>query len=649
MAAEAQGRRARVGAEATIALLVGLTAFALLYPHVYADYATLWGRGVYAGDEGSTLGNATFMLDSVAHRDFFEFKGPGGLWPLTLAFAIDRRSVATGRLAIFLVLALAASITYLVAKLATANRVAAALAGLSLPLLAWPNWPFAYQQWSAAPYLALAALFALLAWERSVAAYLLWAGVACGIAFWSDMAQAVPSTVALGGAVGLAWAADRRSRLGSGLAFFALGFLACIVAVLGYFWLRGALGAAINEMFIFPFSGYREPNVIAYGAGKELRLQFWSKEPMLMRAAVRVLCELPIVLLPVVTGLGLVVGGMLVMTALASGLGSRPVPHARLMVLGRMAIPASLSAAAVPLLLGVSRKDLSHIAFIVPASVLALVCIVFAHGHPPGRWHRAAKVSRGVVLAALVGALGLSAYFHLTNCRETKSTFRDIDDKVRNECQVAFLDSATDASDTVVVLPGGGFHYLLSSRKNGIPFSVMFRYRSHTPPSHWARAADALARKPASVLLASRDELQDLVDARPELAARYFGEPGVYLLDEHRPGPTLPLESTWQYEVIDRAGRPVRRGTLHLRNADGGARLEVVEPTAGTARKYPGRIDGNRIVLLPPDQKAAAELAANGGSMEGIIGTRIDCRARAPRAWPHRFVARLVEGDARAR
>jgi hypothetical protein len=541
-------------------------------------------------------------------------------------------------MAMFVVIATASSITYLTVRISTATRVAPLLAALSLPLLAWPNWPYAYQQWSALPYLMAAPPLALLGWERDRPWYLFCAGLACGVAFWADITQSLPVTVALGGAIGLTWVADGRGAARA-LAHFASAFLACSAAALIYFWARGALAPLFDDMWVYPFTSYRDAATawFRYAAGSELRIFFWTDRPPIMRAAVRLLCELPAALLPVATALALAAGSALAIAAVARRRG-RMLARPSFVALVRMAFPATLAAAAVPLLLGVSVRDLSHMAFAVPLCATALVCVLYASPRPQGRWGALLAVTRTIVGLGLVAALALSALFHMVNRWQPGRAFANADDTIRDDCHVAFLEHATAPEDTVVVLPAGGFHYLLSSRRSAIPFSILFRDRSASPWSQWSRAGRAMAAQPPSVVLATAAEFEDLTREHPELAGRYFGDDGAYLLDQRRPGPRLPPDSTWHFEIVDGGGRLLQAGTWRMINADAGPRLQVLPP-ASPGAAFVGRIDADRVVLLPPGQKVAARLSPDGRLLEGTIGPRFDCRVMYPRASPNRFVA----------
>lgn len=607
-------------------LVVAASTVLVLWPNVYLEYPRLSPLGPAPPDEGTILHWAKRSLAEVGHRDFFDFKGFGGLLPITLAFALDRPGVVAGRIGVIIAMGVVSTLSYAAVKLTTERRTAGVLAAASAGLLSFVTWPFAYQQHSFPIWSIGAAVLALLAQGRAHR-YLAMAGALAAVGLWTDITQAAPATVGLGFAIGFAWALAGRP-VWKAVGSFGLGWMAMQACWLGYYAARGALRALIDDMIVYPLVHYPKGNAIPFGYQREWWIGNVAAQPGWMPEAGRVIAEGAIVVVALGCVLALLPGAALVVLVVRQRFFERRLAPELAAWIGSVALAASNGAAAVPILLGVSRGDLAHIGFMVPCTAVSLLSVLL--GTPRHRIPYA-DCARGVTVLCMSCVVAFALYFHVHAYVAMPKGARlgDLDRAMRNACQTQFIDMAANPKDNVVVLPGAGFNLLFAERRSTIPFTVLFYEPELAPPHQWALAASNIVERRPTFLLTDAIQFSRLVQAKPAIANAYFGQDGLYLRRDVRPG-RRELGKHWDYRVTSPAGPVILIGKMEVLASPPGEPLQTNMIVNGVDNPVQGRFSGDTLVLLPPGQKLVARLSEDGRKLRGIAGNRGDCRMVVP-------------------
>jgi hypothetical protein len=511
-----------------IAIVVALFAsvVAIVSPYVHQELPTLRavdGRG-WSPDEGTVLHNADRLRQGdVLYADYFDFKGPVGFLPFTLAFAFDRPSIAAGRTAMFFVLGLLAAVTYLAVRRSSERRwVGIAFAGW-VPFVAWQCWPYAYQDLLGSTFVIGAV--ALLD-ERDRRLTLAAAGGLLAFALWTTISHGAPALVAIAVAVGLrAWIGGTLRDAGRALGWLLAGAAAGSAPIWIWFALQGALDNLLWANFVFPFRHYMAPiNEVAYGFDAGGYVEAWQGE----NALDGVLAQLvggAAVWLP---RLALVSSGLtaiaLIGLAAKRARDRRPLDGETASLLRRMAVPAALGAVALPVVAGLTRADLAHIGLVIPESAVALSALVI----PLGASIRGAGIvhagQRALAGATLVAAL-CGGWFHV---RQVLSPYPedDPDREAREALELDRLERWTRPGDAIVSPIYGGYTFLLSRRKNASRFATL--WEDYAPYQWKVTADDIVARRP-KVLRANAKHVKRLSKLRPEIARMYLGMGEIYV------------------------------------------------------------------------------------------------------------------------
>lgn len=607
-------------------LLVAATTVLALWPNVYLDYPRLSPLGPAPPDEGTILHWAKRSLTEVGHRDFFDFKGFGGLLPIVIAFAVDRPGVVSARVGVIIALGVISALCYAAVKLGTRRRTAGILAAASAGLLSFPNWPFAYQQHSFPIWSIGAVVVALLAQGRAPRLLVI-AGALAAVGWWTDLTQAVPSTVGLALAIAFAWGLSGRT-VWKAVGAFALGFTALQACCVGYYAARGALRSLVDDMVVYPLVHYPKGNAIPFGNGREWWIGNVAAQPGFMPEAGRFICDGALVVVALGCALAVVAGGALVILLVRARLFKRPATPELAAWIGGIALAASNGAAAVPILLGVSRGDLAHVGFMVPCSAVSFFAVLL--GTPRNRIPYA-DCARGVTVLVSSCVVTFAAYFHVHAFLAMPKGARvgDLDRAIRSNCQVKFVEMASDPKESVVVLPGAGFNLLYADRRSAIPFTALFYETETSPPEQWARAASSIAKERPPFLLADEFQFIKLVQTLPAIATTYYGEDGLYLRHTSN-AKNVELGKRWSYRVTSPKGDLLLTGAMEILESAPGSPLQTHMFAYGATVPVQGRFSRGTLILLPPGQKVVARLSADGRTLRGIAGNRGDCRYVMP-------------------
>lgn len=598
--------------DVAIAMLLFIGTLLLLRVYLFDAMPTLRGKVDYWSDEGTVLYNADRLRRGhVLYRDFFDFKGPVGFLPFAFGFSVAGPGVANGRLAMFVVIGLLTVATYAATRLVTERRVPSVAAALAVPLVAWPMWPFAYQDFTTQLFLLLGVV--ALLWQGSLTSRAAVAGVSCALAAWTTLSQGLPGAVALMVAIALfAYVTDgARGALRVGGSFF-VALAATSGAVVGTFAAQGAGTALVRSVFVFPFRYYMSPiNQIVYGADRQDYVDRWAKVGVLPGELVRIITAATVTLPWIALVVGGCAGGMLLGAALQAHRVPRRSP-AEAKDLLRWTVPGALAAQMLPIIAGTTRSDLAHIGFVVPSAVV-VTCM--ALGRLPAWWdgrtfpllQRLGLAPLGVVVVAALGFYG----FHV---REP-FVKRDLDVEAKRRLDVGYITALTREDDTIFSPRLGGYTYLLSGRDNATRYATLGFGEYYE--SQWPTAALEVREHRPKLLIANRRELDALVRFQPELRGRYVAVPGGYLLTEGA-GPHPSLGKTFRIERSNLPSRPVLGNVEFGRVTPNVPRLSARLTEVGRPPQQVLAIcHGNRLAVFAGGRAFVGTLAGDGRSWKG--------------------------------
>jgi hypothetical protein len=411
------------------------------------------------------------------YRDFFEFVPPGVVY---LNAAV--MTVFGPRIAPF---------AYLAVALGTLGTVLChALAGRLLPA-GWRLLPPALyavivygsdelgDHKALPPLLALTALLLLVGSTRSTPR-LLAAGACAGLGLLCT------TDVGLGAALGLLCGLALDGTRARGLLAFALGCLAPVLLVMGWFGIAAGLGTVVYDTFVFPLTRYRlaNPFVVFLDPG----------EP---RVAVRTLARL-------VLGVGALLSGALAVLAGSRGLRFPSGPGLRLVALAGLGMAAAhLQRAVYPLRLAAASALL-----LVP-----LAAGLEALARRPGRARQASLALLALlVFGCLWSGLGLvyRRQWERRYAREEHRAGAVLAPAPLPE--LSWIEQNTEPGDAVFLLPNKGGWHLLSQTRNATSFARLELGGLNTPEQVSGALAEIERRRPAVGLLQEITELPAFLD-----------------------------------------------------------------------------------------------------------------------------------------
>jgi hypothetical protein len=611
-------------------------------------------------DEGTILYDARRIADGqVMYRDFFEFYTPGGYYYLATAMKIGGRTIRCARFATLLTVGITAGFLFLIGAAQLRSRWLAAVLALVYPFGLFPFWPFAFPYWHAMMFLIIALGLALWYVDEGSRRVLVACGVAVGLAFLVLQESGLPALIAIAGFF-LARAAARPPSewrralraLGREEGLLFAGFLAPCVVCAVVFAAHGALGALVHDVFVFPFTNYRvgaSNDTTTYGQNLFRVLRDFlltpnlglppgvNMAPDMAKANYYQMLALHLGIL--VAAPIAVVGALVVFAA-----GTRDTIRGMLRADGWVSellfgedaslllIALYVLAILLPIFLGVSRKDTSHVAFLSLPGWILLFRLAAPRGSStevaPGR---RAFGSRAAIAALCVWVFS-AALLHERRAALASSLpggglgFGNL---AAAEAQVA--DTQGGSIIDFLVPPGGriawashaGWPLFSSHRDDATPFTFLV-----PPPyndlSQWEEAAREVERDKPYFLVAEEDRglYANLSHFSPWIRDRYglIGElrPGgdLYALDDG-PGPApARLDGVWHAQQGGLSGTATL--TLHGTRLSGQLVLAGRPPTVVS-----GAIQPDQIVLAAPDPAGAilyvGHLSADGQSINGQV------------------------------
>ncbi|MEO8054660.1 MAG: glycosyltransferase family 39 protein [Acidobacteriota bacterium] len=236
-------------------LACAVAAFALLrgWPALTSGY-----EGPY--DEGNTLCAATRVLaGETPYRDFWSLHPPGTTWLLAGAFRVFGATLGVERAVKLGVVALAAVLVFLLARLAARTGWAAAAALLFIVL---PTQTLSLRSRDAGLVLVLATLLAACRPTDRPRRRALVAGLLAGLTFWFKQdfvgAAAVAGAIAVGTSAALSAPAGRKLRaaLFDALVPFTAGLAAGLATLAAVLAVRGTFKEFFEQAILFPTASF---------------------------------------------------------------------------------------------------------------------------------------------------------------------------------------------------------------------------------------------------------------------------------------------------------------------------------------------------------------------------------------------------------
>ena len=434
-----------------LALVVG--AFLAVFGRVWRLDAATLGSWPLFSEEGEMLAWVdTVLRGGALSRDVFCLYGPLSTWAVALLFHLFGASVALWRGWIFAFGAAGLIAAYLLLRGLLRTRTCALAGALGVALLCSSAIPA--MSWS--PSRVGLGLGALAALSRAYGAEPRRWLVATGALLAATLLYSQEVGVACGAGVAatLALRADRMRALG----WSALGAGALLAPAVAYIAAQGALGATLDNLFLFP-----RIRMLGFG-GLPFPALAWATEPL--RAY----------FVPAV----LAVSGFATAVRLLGGdRGARTSTELALFVFGLLLFSSALS-----------RPDTTHFAFVAaPALVLLAglvedgVAQVAARAAPLGD-RALAAVGVGLAAAAVAPYWGVAGANLLSFTAPTSPSFRAIQlpragnvlapDDVAGDLEhvVAAIHERTGPDEPIWVFPNEALVYFLAERPQATSYPL---------------------------------------------------------------------------------------------------------------------------------------------------------------------------------
>lgn len=519
-----EGLRGR-GAELALFLVVGLVAAALqhrtlsLGSLINADPTQqVWLHF----DEATVNYDAKRIADgAVMYRDFFAFQGPVHYYLYALLFAVFGASFEAARVLTVVTLAVTAGLIAVLIFRVFARTWSGALGGAAG---GWihaagfvPTWSCTYPHWTAEGLLLGALL--LLSGARAPP-QLAGAGALLAASTLTILSLGLPPLLALGVAVAALALSDRsiyaRPRDAAALAAGAAAPL--LVVVLG-FTLAGALGDLVYDTLIWPFAAYGEGQADLRGyasyyertVGNHAALGTpWSALGWLLA---QVTAQAP---------RGALLGGVSAAAWRLIRLRGATPPSA----LDEARVLAALGCAAAvsPLVLGVSRNDMTHLAFVGSFGLVGTAASLSLLG----RW-----AARGAALAlgiAMVGIVVNHVHMHGYTEPDRRGWREYIEAHPETRRLRPHLEAGGGLVDTGYF--GGMRYFYLEDAATPMTFIPGPRKQRYYTDAQWAELAGAIVDRKPAVLHVDDARFALLCRHAPGLGALYRrAEPRIYVLE----------------------------------------------------------------------------------------------------------------------
>lgn len=459
-------------------------------------------------DEGTVLYDS-FRITSgeVIYRDFFQFQGPVFYHIYAGLFALTGPSIAAARALNLLITALTATfIALLISK--SLGRVAGAAAAVIHACLLTPMYPYAYPHWLAETF-ALAGIY-LLATSSERPSREVTGGMCLGLCAATIQSLGLPILVSCMIVLALPEIAQHRWREAFVRPLRVLGgVLLSISPFIIYLSIVGALGQMWYGMVEWVFNHYSEGQTDAvkqgYGAYLETFIILHRSVGQPWRGLAIIGLQF-VKFLPVFAVCGVIVATVQVII----NRWRRSTDYVYLM------ISTAAIAAAAPLLLGVTRFDIVHIAFVGSFGVCGAAITL----QPLVTWNPRFRLPVTIVwvFVAILVIANFSAKTVMTyrSSREMKGWRGEI----LKQGMASWIDNNLGPNERIVTAYGG-MQYLYIRRA-----AVGFTYLPFDAPRYysddqWRKLGSQILKALPPVIEVTRGQWLQITQRTPELNRHY--------------------------------------------------------------------------------------------------------------------------------
>lgn len=459
-------------------------------------------------DEGTVLYDSfRITCGEVMYRDFFQFQGPVFYYIHAGLFALTGPSIRTARALNLLITAITAVfVALLVAR--SLGRVAGAVAAAVHACLLVPKYPFAYPHWLAEAF-ALGGIYLLITGDCRPRRDL--AGGACiGLSTFTIQSLGLPVLAACMVALAVPGIIQHRwketcVRL---LCVFGGALLAILPFIL-YLGFAGALDPMWYAMFKWIVKQYSEGQKDAVIQGYGAFLNYYLIAHKMISQPWRGLAIAVLIFikfLPVFTISGVIIVTLQIVIN----------RWRRLLDDGCLVIGSAAFAGTAPLFLGITRADMTHIAFVgsfglCGAAITFLALLI---------WKPRFRLFV-VILWFLVGILVIANYSAKTVMTYQKSRkIQSWREQVLDLGMGHWIDSNVGPNERIVTCQGG-LQYLYI-RRSAIGFTFLpFNMPKYYSDEQWRKIGSQILEALPPVIFVTEEQWLQVIQRTPELMQHY--------------------------------------------------------------------------------------------------------------------------------
>jgi hypothetical protein len=444
--------------------VVGVFLFAVV---VHLPYLVPGGPSVkYTWPIGLVIDEGTALYDSfritcgeVIYRDFFQFQGPVFYYVHAGLFAVTGPSVGAARALNLLITALASTLIALLVGRNLGPIAGAGAAAVHACLLV-PMWPYAYPHWLAEAF-AFAGIY-LLATSSGLARREVAGGACLGLSAATIQSLGLPILAACMAALAIPGIARRSWKE---TFIHPLRVLAGASLGVGPFILYLGVVGALNQMWYDMFEwvlthypeGQRDAATRGYGAYLESYIIAHARLGWPWRDLAVTGLRL-INLLPVFAICGAIVA------AVQAIISSRR----RSLDYGYLVIGTATIAGTAPLLLGISRVDLTHIAFVGSFGLCGAAIALSPLVTSKPRFRLLVAIAWAIVGVLVIANFGAKTVMTYGPSRKKQ----DWKGEVLKLVMARWIDANLDPKERIVVADMGGLQYLYI-RRSAVGFTFV--------------------------------------------------------------------------------------------------------------------------------------------------------------------------------
>jgi hypothetical protein len=460
-------------------------------------------------DEGTVLYDSfRITCGEVIYRDFFEFQGPVFYYVYAGLFAITGPSMTAARALNLLVTAFTAVLLALLVSRILGLVAGAAAAAVHIFLL-FPMWPYSYPHWLAEAF-AFAGIYLLV--TSSTLRQDLAGGASLGLSSATIQSLGLPILVACIVALAMPGIAQRNWKKTFARPMRVLaGVLLGISPFIFYLGVVGALDQMWYAMFEWVFSHYPEGQkdaaVRGYGAFlrsdiiAHLRLS-WTWRNLAV-TGLRLIKILPLFAIP----------GAIVATVKAI-IGIRR----RSLDFGYLLIGAAAISGTAPLLLGITRADLTHLSF-VGSFGLCGAAVAFS---PLVAWKPRLGLPQTIAWA-VIGILVITNFSgKAVMTYRSSRKMQDWRGEVLRLAMARWIDDNVGPKERVVLADMAGLQYLYI-RRSAVPFTYVppVKLSNYYSDEQWRKLGRQILKTAPPIIELNEDQWGQVVQRTPELKLLY--------------------------------------------------------------------------------------------------------------------------------